>query len=35
MVINRRYENVHIFPTGVPTNILWVPKDQQLAVPGA
>lgn len=34
MAINRRYENVRIFPLGVPTRILWVPKSKQMPVPG-
>lgn len=33
-VWNKRYQNRRVFATGVPTNILWVPKDKQLQVPG-
>jgi len=32
--INTRYQNMQVFPTGVPSRILWTPKDRQLAVPG-
>ena len=34
MAINKRYNNLQIFPAGVPERILWTPKDRQLTVPG-
>ena len=33
-VINKRYRNVVEFPLGVYQNTFWVPKAQQMAVPG-
>jgi len=33
-VINKRYQNVKEYPLGVYQNTFWVPKDQQMAVPG-
>ncbi len=32
--MNKRYNNIQVFPTGVPSRILWTPKDRQLTVPG-
>ncbi len=29
-VINTRYQNVKVFPVGIPDSIQWVPKDKQL-----
>lgn len=34
LVMSSRYENLRIFPTGVPESILWTPKAQQRTVPG-
>jgi peptide/nickel transport system substrate-binding protein len=31
---SRRYKNVHKFPLGIPTEIMWTPKSEQLKVPG-
>ena len=33
-VINKRYQNVKEYPLGVYQNTFWVPKAQQMAVPG-
>lgn len=32
--IHKRYRNFRVFPSGIVTNILWVPKSEQLQVPG-
>jgi peptide/nickel transport system substrate-binding protein len=31
---SKRYKNVHKFPLGIPTEIMWTPKSEQLKVPG-
>ena len=32
--LSGRYRNVRVFPVGIPTEIIWTPKAQQLSVPG-
>ena len=34
LVMNSRYKNLQVFPTGVPDDILWTPAARQKAVPG-
>ena len=33
VALSGRYRNVRVFPVGIPTEIIWTPRDRQLAVP--
>lgn len=34
LLMSRRYRNLRVFPTGVPDQILWTPRNEQKSVPG-